>query len=170
MRPCAAVLLAELKIGESAPHKHVMSKTFKVSDLSGWLLAGPMTVQYAKGELSELVEAVRDRDVAHIREEWNDVWFCLWGLLGQATPLVADWRIPRGFGQSSCAKFDARIQVWVEICAHHGVEFIPSSLKGGSNYRKRTKVTRILSAHDVQQIDWEWISSRVGGFEQESAA
>jgi hypothetical protein len=148
-------------------YKSVMRQTYKVKDLRRHLLAGPMTFSYAKGEFEELLEALRDRDVAHIREEWNDVWFCLWGLIGQATPRVHGWTIPIGFGHSSCVKFDARIQVWAEICAHHEVEFKPSSLKAGSNFRKRTKVIRILKAHSVTEIDWAWVSGRVGGFEQE---
>jgi hypothetical protein len=146
-----------------------MKKTFEVADLRRFLLAGPMTWRFCLGEFFELVEAVRDLDVPHIREEWNDVWFCLWGLLGQATPRVHGWTIPRGFGHSSCVKFFDRIEIWKEICAHHGAEFKMEALKGGSNFRKRTKVSRILKSLDVSQerIQWSWISDVVGGFEPE---
>lgn len=144
-----------------------MEKQFRVVDLRRHLLAGPMTWSFCWGEFKELVEAVVERDVAHIREEWNDVWFCLWGLLGQATSRVWGWTIPKGLGHSSCVKFDARINVWVEIAAHHGKPFMPETLKGGSNFRKRSKVRRILKAHGVEDIDWGWVEAMVLGFEQE---
>jgi hypothetical protein len=144
-----------------------MKNTFQVKDLRRHLLAGPMTWRFCFGEFMELVEAVWDLDVPHIREEWNDVWFCLWGLLGQATPRVLEWTIPRGFGHSSCAKFNARIDLWAEICRGHGVDLQMEALKGGSNFRKRTKVTRILKFHGVEDVQWTWISGLVGGFEQE---
>ena len=144
-----------------------MEKKFEVVDLRRHLLAGPMTWRFCFGELMELVEAVQELDVPHIREEWNDVWFCLWALLGQATSRVHGWAIPKGLGHSSCVKFAARLDTWVEICTRHGVEFNPKSLKGGSNFRKRTKVTRILGFHDVEDVQWDWVSGLVGGFELE---
>ncbi len=126
-----------------------------------------MTWRFCFGEFHELAEAVRDLDVPHIREEWNDVWFCLWALLGQAVPSVLGWTIPKGLGHSSCVKFAARFDTWAEICTQHGVEFNPESLKGGSNFRKRTKVTRILGFHGVEDVQWGWVSDLVGGFELE---
>jgi hypothetical protein len=144
-----------------------MKETFEVADLRRHLLAGPMTWRFCWGEFCELAEAVRELDVPHIREEWNDVWFCLWGLLGQATPRVLGWTIPQGLGHSSCVKFAARLDVWVEICAKHGTELRMETLKGGSNFRKRTKVSRILKAHGVEDVQWDWLSDLVGGFELE---
>jgi len=146
-----------------------MKKTFQVQDLRRHLLAGPMTWGFCFGEFMELVEAVQDLDVPHIREEWNDVWFCLWALLGQATTRVWGWTIPKGFGHSSAAKFNDRIDLWEKICAEHGVEFQMEALKGGSNFRKRSKLKRVLKFHGVEDVKWSWVSGLVGGFEQEKS-
>lgn len=147
-----------------------MEERFKVEDLRRHLLAGPMTWRFCWGEIRELAEAVQERDVSHIREEWNDVWFCLWGMAGQATSWVRGWTIPKGLGHASCVKFAARIDVWVEICEKHDVVLHLPSLKEGSNFRKRSKVARILRAHGLRsgQMQWAWIEDRVGGFEPQS--
>jgi hypothetical protein len=143
------------------------NNTMQVKDLRG-MLSAPMTIGYLLSEVHELIEAVLECSVDHIREEWNDVAFSVLCLVAQAYSAADEWRVLDGLGRSSCEKFLSRINVWVEICSHHGVNFDRESLAGGSNYRKRTKVSRVLGFHEVEDIDWVWVSTLVGGFEVEA--
>ena len=131
------------------------------------MLSAPMTVGYLMSEVRELIEATLEFSVDHIREEWNDVAFSALCLIAQAYPKADEWKVLDGLGKSSCDKFLARLDVWVKICSHHGVDFDRESLAGGSNYRKRTKVSRVMGFHGVEDIDWEWVSALVDGFEVE---
>lgn len=128
--------------------------------------AGPMTWEFVAGEFEELVEAFGERDVDHIREEWNDVCVCAQAWLSRFLPIGWTPILP-GFGLSSARKFAARRNVWQQIFDFHGVKFCKEFLFDGGNYRKQHKIVRVLARGGCAQeeIDFEWIDSLVGGFE-----
>jgi hypothetical protein len=108
------------------------------------LLARPMTWDYAKSEIQELVEEVRALNWAGISEEVGDVLLALGALAAQrwqiwdACPLI-------GPASQSWEKFAARNAVWQRIFALHGLEFHKSVLANGSNFRKMRKVAAALA-------------------------
>jgi hypothetical protein len=129
-------------------------------------LASPMTWEFVSGEFDELVEAIQERDIDHIREEWNDVTLCFQAWLSRVLPI--GWvPIFPGLGLSSARKFAARRPVWHQIFDHHGVDFRKESLFDGSNFRKKHKVIRVLGRSGVlpEKVDLLWIESLVGGWE-----
>ena len=129
-------------------------------------LASPMTWEFCLGEFDELVEAVQERNVDHIREEWNDVTLCLQAWLSRVLP-IGWFPILPGLGLSSARKFAARISVWQQIFDYHGIDFHKESLFDGSNFRKQHKVIRVLGRSGVppEKIDLQWVESLVGGWE-----
>ena len=124
-------------------------------------MAAPMTWKYVKGEMVELWEAIMEGDLAHTWEEWNDVW-CL--LLIYGLPYTGKLPLLPGFGLSSQKKFEARLEVWKKIFVHHNLVFRKEYLVTGGNYRKKTKIIRVLQAAKAEQsssenIDWIWLST-----------
>lgn len=127
-------------------------------------LAGPMTWAFCLSEMKELAEAVLEADLQHIHEEWNDVCICLQSWFAEYLPIGWTPILP-GFGLFSARKFAARISVWQQIFAHHGVDFQKEFLFAGSNYRKRHKVSAVLRQGGCEEVDFEWVGTLVGGFE-----
>ena len=119
---------------------------------------------YLLGEVQELVEAVLELNLDHIREEWNDVMLCTLCWLAKFLPIGRVRFLP-GMGLSSAKKFAGRRQVWKDIFAHHGTVFRKEYLIAGGNYRKRHKVQRVLALGEVHEVDWLWVEAWVGGFE-----
>lgn len=136
-----------------------------IGSLKREVFAAPFTRQYCLGELQELVEAVREADVGHIREEWSDV--CLVSLAWASESLPLDWvPVLPGFGLFAARKFTARREVWQKIFDVHGVEFHNRFLRNGGNFRKRSKVIKALAlAGFTRGVEWSAVSALTGGFE-----
>lgn len=137
-----------------------------IGSLKRQVFAASFTGEYAFGEFLELIEAVREGDIAHVREEWSDVCLCTLAWLSEYIPL--DWMpVLPGFGLMAARKFTARRAVWREIFDVHGVEFANLYLSNGGNYRKRHKVIKALALVGVseEQVQWEQVSVLTGGFE-----
>lgn len=136
-----------------------------IGSLKREVFAAPFTRQYCLGELQELVEAVREGDVGHIREEWSDV--CLVSLAWASESLPLDWvPVLPGFGLFAARKFTARRDVWRKIFDVHGVEFHNRFLRNGGNFRKRSKVIKALAlAGFTRGVEWSVVSALTGGFE-----
>jgi len=136
-----------------------------IGSLKREVFAAPFTRQYCLGELQELVEAVREGDIGHIREEWSDV--CLVSLAWASETLPLDWvPVLPGFGLFAARKFTARREVWQKIFDVHGVEFHNRFLRNGGNFRKRSKVIKALAlAGFTRGVEWSVVSALTGGFE-----
>lgn len=136
-----------------------------IGSLKREVFAAPFTRQYCLGELQELVEAVREGDIGHIREEWSDV--CLVSLAWASESLPLDWvPVLPGFGLFAARKFTARREVWQKIFDVHGVGFHNRFLRNGGNFRKRSKVIKALAlAGFTREVEWSVVSALTGGFE-----
>ena len=136
----------------------------------GWfkdnVLADAMSASHTWSEILELWEALWEGNADHVVEEWNDVMLCSLLLLSRWVPLRWMYVYP-GFGHASVEKFLKRNETWADIFVHHGAVFHPRFTVGGSNFRKRYKVVRVLGNGGVEEadIDWDVVRDMVGGFE-----
>jgi hypothetical protein len=116
------------------------------------LMGGPITFSYWRGELNELLQALRKRDWENVLEEWSDV--------GCMTTLVLfQWGLdlPMFWGRAACKKFAARVEIWKGIFAAGGGNFFPKYTVNGGNFRKEHKVLTALqmALDEGQDIDVE---------------
>lgn len=127
----------------------------------GWLdtnvMAGPVAWSYWFGEVGELWAEVRALNWRGIREEWSDVT-CMFVLALMASGWPVQWvPILPGFGLYAAQKFEARLDTWKRIFAHHGVPFSREYLMAGGNFRKLSKVKAALDAAGFWGVDERWL-------------
>jgi len=101
---------------------------------------------YTRGEVLELWEAVRSRDLKHITDELCDVYttfICaVTTLTGLNIPILWD---------RSLVEWLKRLSVWEDIFKAHGLIFDVKYLVNGGNYERAWKVKAALDlAHKDQ--------------------
>lgn len=91
------------------------------------------------GEVHELLVEVRRANLRGVVDEWWDValtfQLILW-TYGMDFEMVLAVR--------AIAKAERRRQAWIRIFKREGLEFHPRYLRGGSNFKKATKVAAAL--------------------------
>jgi hypothetical protein len=133
-----------------------------VKEVQDHVMAGPVSADYWRGEVGELMDEVRKGDLKGMRDEWGDV--SLLGQLhlhGRGVPLVGRLPVTELTGANSMRKFIARLDVWKSIFARHGVPFKNAYLIGGGNYAKLKKVKAALALAGVpdSKVDTKWLHS-----------
>jgi hypothetical protein len=91
---------------------------------------------YTRAELTELLEALGDRDWPGIKEEASDVAYGLNMRAHQLTGL----NFPMVGGRDSLEKFRRRNAIWRQAMKDRGIPWSTDYLTGGSNYHKPVKV------------------------------
>jgi len=96
---------------------------------------------YATGEMKELYDAFRKKDLPNIKEETADVLYALQMIAAQRSGL----NLPLLGAGPSVDKFKARKQVWHDIFKSQNGKFDNAYLSGGSNYKKPKKIVNALA-------------------------
>lgn len=119
---------------------------------------------YLKGEIKELYQAIKDRDMGSIKEETADVAYAAQMLLHQNTGI----NFPLAFGSVHVDKYKAREAMWKRIMEPRGVTYNPDLLVGGGNYRKPQKIRAALAAggYNISDRELKSLEGLVGGFEE----
>lgn len=119
----------------------------------------PYPDSYLPGEFSELMEAIREGNLAHIKEEFGDTAYAAHMRLHQATGLS----LPMVFAQGAVDKFRRRNAAWNKKFGEHGVPFSVDHLAGGSNYHHPAKVRAAFASagHELPEGDETRISNEM---------
>ena len=112
----------------------------------------------------ELVDAIKNRDMANVKEEIQDVLYNTQMVLHQRTGVD----FPVVGASDSINKFLNRLDVWEKLFKDKNKPFSTDYMRGGSNYRKPSKIRGAFERAGIKVTDddlrrWEPI---VGGYEQ----
>ena len=121
-----------------------------IASFDARVVAGPMTWSYALGECRELGAEIRALNWGGIVDEASDSALCLQLALYHQLGGRVDW--PLLLGRRSARKFEARLQVWLEIFAREGLQFHKRYLIGGGNYARPEKVEAALRLARAEQL------------------
>ena len=138
-------------------------RRWTVAEVDRDVMAGPVSADYWRGEVSELAEAIREGSWAHVKEEWGDVTLLLQLMLhGKGVPGVGKIPVTELTGKNSLRKFIARLSVWERIYEHHNRPFNVRHLIGGGNYAKEKKVRAALAHAGVTgaDVDLQWLKKQ----------
>ena len=122
---------------------------------------------FLTGEAKELVDAIKNRDMANFKEEVGDTTYAAQMLAAQATglnhPVYAD-----------LSKFHNREKVWKDIFREKGSTYHPKHMEGGSNFAKPSKIIKALASAGIRisQKEAEKLANKYTGgkMEKEAAA
>ena len=106
---------------------------------------------YLHGEAKELGEAIKERDLGHIKEELGDTAYAAQMIASQKTGL----NLPVVGADAVIKKFYDRIGVWKNLFKERDIPFSVDYLKGGSNYAKPDKIQKAfaLAGHQIDDKD-----------------
>ena len=144
-----------------------MKRVFWAKDIRIGLMAKDVDLSYIAGEVEELKEELIKRDLKEAAKEWDDVTglTCIWiyQMTGINLPII------RNFGRGAVLRWYDRNIVWKEIFKYHGIPWEQKVLGGGSNFNKISKIKKAVkeSKEPAVTLDWKWIKSEVGHFEDE---
>ena len=121
---------------------------------------------FLTGEAKELVDAIKNRDMANFKEEVGDTTYAAQMLAAQATglnhPVYAD-----------LGKFHKRESVWKDIFKEKGSTYHPKHMEGGSNFAKASKIIKAFASAGIKinQREAERLANKYTGgkMEKESA-
>jgi phosphoribosyl-ATP pyrophosphohydrolase len=120
---------------------------------------------FLTGEAKELVDAIKNRDMANFKEEIGDTSYAAQMLAAQTTglnhPVYADLR-----------KFYDREKVWKEMFKEKGSSYHPKHMEGGSNYAKASKIIKAFSSAGIKvdQKEAERLANHYTGGKMEKEA
>lgn len=122
---------------------------------------------YLTGEIKELMQAIKEKDKEHVREEKGDVLYAAQMLLHQNTGL--NFKL-RG-ADKTVGKFLGRREMWEKILGRYGVAYHPDLFVRGSNYRKKSKIKAALQegGYIASERELSELEPIVGGYEYEGA-
>ena len=112
------------------------------------LNSAPLTdSQFVKGEILELVDAVKTRNWQEVKEEMADVLFFSMcyaqAVYGINLPLIG--------AMPTVRKIQKRLTVWQHIFESNDLQFDKKYLVGGSNYQKQQKIDAALTLARYEQ-------------------
>lgn len=120
---------------------------------------------FLTGEAKELVDAIKNRDMANFKEEIGDTSYAAQMLAAQLTglnhPVYAD-----------LSKFYDREKVWKEMFKEKGSSYHPKHMEGGSNYAKASKIIKAFSSAGIKvdQKEAERLANHYTGGKMEKEA
>jgi NTP pyrophosphatase (non-canonical NTP hydrolase)/cytidylate kinase/acylphosphatase len=160
-----APLVEQLKhlMGKEAEYKWHKSKDLHRDVTNG----RHYPFSFLTGEAKELVDAIRNRDMANFKEEIGDTSYAAQMLAAQATglnhPVYAD-----------LSKFHNREKIWKDIFREKGSTYHPKHMEGGSNFAKPSKIIKALASAGIRisQKEAEKLANKYTGgkMEKEAAA
>jgi hypothetical protein len=116
-------------------------------------------LSYLTGEAQELGEALWNRDVPGIKEEFGDTAYAAQMLLSQTT----NTNLPMIFSKDVISKFRKRNAIWKKYFDEAGIPFSVDYLSGGSNFAKPSKVKAVfgLAGRELSDEEAQALSSRM---------
>lgn len=122
---------------------------------------------FLTGEAKELVDAIKNRDMANFKEEIGDTTYAAQMLAAQLTglnhPVYAD-----------LSKFHKREKVWKDMFKEKGGVYHPKHMEGGSNFAKASKIIKAFASAGIKvnQREAERLANKYTGgkMEKEAAA
>jgi cytidylate kinase/NTP pyrophosphatase (non-canonical NTP hydrolase) len=151
---------------EPVAKKEAEYKWYKSKDLHRDVTNGRhYPFSYLTGEAKELVDAVKNRDMANFKEEIGDTSYAAQMLLAQATglnhPVFAD-----------LSKFHDREKVWKDMFKEKGGTYHPKHMEGGSNYAKASKIIKAFQSAGIKvdQKEAERLANHYTGGKMEKEA
>lgn len=120
---------------------------------------------FLTGEAKELVDAIKNRDMANFKEEVGDTTYAAQMLAAQATglnhPVYAD-----------LSKFYKREKAWKDIFKEKGSTYHPKHMEGGSNFAKASKIIKAFASAGIKinQREAERLANKYTGGKMEKEA
>ena len=151
---------------QASAEKEAEYKWYKSKDLHRDVTNGRhYPLSFLTGEAKELLDAVKNRDMANFKEEIGDTSYAAQMLLAQATglnhPVFAD-----------LSKFHAREKVWKDMFKEKGGTYHPKHMEGGSNYAKASKIIKAFQSAGIKvdQKEAERLANHYTGGKMEKEA
>lgn len=151
---------------EAELEKEAEYKWYKSKDLHRDVTNGRhYPFSFFTGEAKELVDAIKNRDMANFKEEIGDTTYAAQMLAAQATglnhPVLAD-----------LSKFYKREKAWKDIFNEKGGTYHPKHMEGGSNYAKPSKIIKAFASAGIKinQAEAERIADKYTGGNMEKEA
>jgi hypothetical protein len=101
---------------------------------------------YLTGEIKELIEEIKGRNLPAIKDEFSDVAYAAQMIPYQRLPI----NLPVFGANSSVKKFYDRRDVWRDIFSKYNTEFKNDYLSVGSNYTRPAKVKGALELAGIE--------------------
>jgi len=136
---------ANYKVPESTPR--IPTGKWIIDNIT----SGNISYGQAKDEVAEVLEEIRARNWAGIKDEASDVSI----MYAAALQSNHGINLPALGGHASAEKGRQRMAVWQKIFADRGLDFHPKYLSGGSNYNRPEKVEAAIAKATLKDLGFK---------------